>query len=102
MLFYSNKLLIINIINNYFPYVYEYIRSIVGRVDMALSHTVSKKEPSPYVFLMWIRGVAFSFFIAFLGYLLAMVPGFDRVGQLATAIVIAAIFRQIFGYPEAI
>src|SRR5699024_12591711 len=30
------------------------------------------------------------------------VPGFDRVGQLATAIVIAVIFRQIFGYPEAI
>ena len=102
MLFYYNKLLIIIIINNYFPYVYEYIRIIVGGVEMALSNTQSEKEPNPNKALMWIGGVAFTFFIAFLGYLLAMVPGFDRVGQLATAIVIAVIFRQIFGYPEAI
>ncbi|GIN71992.1 membrane protein [Bacillus sp. J14TS2] len=50
----------------------------------------------------WIAGVAFTFFIALLGYLLAMVPGFDRVGQLACAIIIAVIYRQIFGYPEVI
>src|SRR5699024_6546244 len=29
-------------------------------------------------------------------------PGFDRVGQLACAIIIAVFYRQIFGYPEAI
>ncbi|WP_077324223.1 YeiH family protein [Virgibacillus siamensis] len=50
----------------------------------------------------WIGGVAFTFFIALLGYLLAMVPGFDRVGQLACAIIIAIIYRQFFGYPEII
>ncbi|WP_106495174.1 YeiH family protein [Lentibacillus sp. Marseille-P4043] len=50
----------------------------------------------------WLGGVAFTFFIALLGYLLAMVPGFDRVGQLACAIIIAVIYRQFFGYPEAI
>src|SRR5699024_2530464 len=82
--------------------IYEYIRIIVGGVEMALSNTQSKKEQNQNKALMWIGGVAFTFFIAFLGYLLAMVPGFDRVGQLATAIVIAVIFRQIFGYPEAI
>ncbi len=50
----------------------------------------------------WIAGIAFTFFIALLGYLLAMVPGFDHVGQLACAIIIAVVYRQIFGYPEVI
>lgn len=50
----------------------------------------------------WIAGIAFTFFIALLGFLLAMVPGFDHVGQLACAIIIAVVYRQIFGYPEAI
>lgn len=50
----------------------------------------------------WIGGVSFTFFIALLGYILAMVPGFDHVGQLACAIIIAIIYRQFFGYPEAI
>lgn len=50
----------------------------------------------------WTFGVAFTFFIALLGYLLALVPGFSYVGQLACAIIIAITYRQIFGYPEAI
>ncbi|WP_246483884.1 YeiH family protein [Heyndrickxia vini] len=52
--------------------------------------------------LLWIGGIAFTFFIALLGFFLAKVPGFDHVGQLASAIVIAVVFRQFFGYPEAI
>lgn len=52
--------------------------------------------------LAWVPGVAFTFLIALLGYLLALIPGFDRVGQLACAIIIAVFYRQIFGYPEAI
>ncbi|MBM7579373.1 YeiH family protein [Jeotgalibacillus terrae] len=48
----------------------------------------------------WLSGVLFTFLIAGLGYLLAMVPGFDRAGQLAAAIVIAVFYRQIFGYPD--
>ncbi|MBS4178909.1 putative sulfate exporter family transporter [Bacillus sp. FJAT-49731] len=47
-------------------------------------------------------GIAFTFFIAFLGYLLAKAPGFNLVGQLASAIVIAIGYRQLFGYPEAL
>ncbi|GIO24060.1 YeiH family protein [Oceanobacillus sp. J11TS1] len=50
----------------------------------------------------WIAGIAFTFFIALLGYLLAMVPGFQPIGQLACAIIIAVVYRQIFGYPEAL
>ncbi|MUV38189.1 UPF0324 membrane protein [Lentibacillus sp. JNUCC-1] len=60
----------------------------------------TNKKPSPAA--AWIGGVGFTFLIALLGYLLAMVPGFDRVGQLACAIIIAVIYRQIFGYPEVI
>ncbi|HEY4552676.1 MAG TPA: putative sulfate exporter family transporter [Bacillaceae bacterium] len=47
-------------------------------------------------------GIAFTFVIAYLGFLLAKAPGFQLVGQLASAIVIAIVFRQIFGYPEAL
>lgn len=48
----------------------------------------------------WIGGIGFTFMIALLGYLLAKTPGFDHVGQLASAIVIAVLYRQFFGYPE--
>ncbi|GAB3055771.1 YeiH family protein [Virgibacillus ainsalahensis] len=50
----------------------------------------------------WFGGVMFTFFIALLGYLLALLPGFSFVGQLACAIIIAIIYSQIFGFPEAI
>ncbi|MEH7385133.1 putative sulfate exporter family transporter [Bacillus sp. JJ1521] len=51
---------------------------------------------------IWSAGVAFTFLIAFFGYLLAMVPGFNHVGQMACAILFAVVYRQIFGYPETI
>lgn len=50
----------------------------------------------------WIGGIGFTFAIAALGYFVAFIPGFSYVGQLATAIIIAVIYRQIFGYPEAL
>src|SRR5690625_1368707 len=50
----------------------------------------------------WFAGVFFTFFIALLGYLLASLPGFNQVGQLACAIIIAVVYRQLFGYPETI
>lgn len=64
-----------------------------------VSQKTDKSRP-PYE--KWIGGIAFTFFIALLGYLLAMVPGFDRIGQLACAIIIAVVYRQLFGYPEAL
>lgn len=48
----------------------------------------------------WITGVLFTFFIALLGFGLAKLPGFDHVGQLACAIIIAVFYRQVFGFPE--
>ncbi|GAB4074216.1 YeiH family protein [Barrientosiimonas marina] len=59
-----------------------------------------QKQPSPLI--KWLGGIAFTFLIALLGYLLAMVPGFSRVGQMACAIVLAVLYRQFFGYPEVI
>lgn len=48
----------------------------------------------------WIGGIGFTFLIALLGYLLAKTPGFNLVGQLASAIIIAVLYRQFLGYPE--
>ncbi|GAB2544231.1 YeiH family protein [Gracilibacillus alcaliphilus] len=52
-------------------------------------------------FEKWLSGVTFTFFIALIGYVLAKVPGFDHVGQLACAILIAVMYRQFFGYPDS-
>jgi len=49
-----------------------------------------------------LGGVLFTFGIAWLGYELARVPGFDRVGQMACAILLAVMYRQVFSYPEAL
>nr|WP_155667077.1 putative sulfate exporter family transporter [Ornithinibacillus caprae] len=63
----------------------------------------SKKEPRQYsANVLWVTGVAFTFLIAAFGYMLALVPGFTYVGQLGSAIILAIVYRQIFGYPEAI
>lgn len=50
----------------------------------------------------WLGGIAFTFLIALLGFLLAKVPGFDHIGQLACSIIIAVVYRQFAGYPEVI
>ncbi|MEK4427169.1 YeiH family protein [Solibacillus sp. FSL K6-1523] len=64
---------------------------------------LQQKKPSPKPSTkLWLAGIAFTIVIAALGYALSVVPGFDRVGPLACAIVIAVIYRQFFGYPEQI
>lgn len=49
-----------------------------------------------------VGGIVFTFFIAFLGYLLTFFPGFSQIVLLACAIILAVIYRQLFGYPERI
>lgn len=49
-----------------------------------------------------IRGIGFTFLIAFVGYLLAKIPVFFHIGQMATAIIIAVLYGQLFGYPESL
>lgn len=47
----------------------------------------------------FIGGILFTLVIALMGFLLAKLPVFEYIGPLATAIIIAFIYRQIFGYP---
>src|SRR5690625_3903841 len=90
------------IINNYFPYERKAFILNKGGVCILTedSNVNMKKQFSPRT--AWLGGVAFTFLIALLGFLLALVPGFNQIGQLACAIIIAVFYRQIFGYPEAI
>lgn len=72
---------------------------------MEAEFTMVNKEPiqlqkKTSSFGKWIGGIAFTFLISLLGYLLAKTPGFDHVGQLASAIIIAVLYRQFFGYPK--
>ncbi|MBU8789173.1 MULTISPECIES: YeiH family protein [Oceanobacillus] len=48
----------------------------------------------------FILGIGFTFLFAFIGYLLALLPIFNRVGPLAVSIILAIVYRQIWGYPE--
>lgn len=61
----------------------------------------SRKKPTSARWL-WFGGIVFTFVIALLGLGLSKLPIFDRVGPLACAIVIAILYRQVAGYPEAI
>lgn len=61
-----------------------------------------KKFDKKHSITLWLGGVAFSVVIAEISFMLGKVPGFDRVGPLACAIMLAVIYRQIFGYPEKI
>ncbi|MGE5561382.1 MAG: YeiH family protein [Chloroflexota bacterium] len=49
-----------------------------------------------------ILGILFTFAIAFAGMQLAKLPVLARVGAMITAILIAIVYRQLFGYPDAI
>jgi uncharacterized integral membrane protein (TIGR00698 family) len=68
--------------------------------EIANHEDKEKKQASAYRY--WFIGVFFTFLIAFLGFGLAMVPGFNHAGPLACAIIIAVIYRQIFDYPVKI
>lgn len=70
--------------------------SEVETLQKKIKHTFLSSAP------LWFAGIFFTFIIAILGFALAKVPGFDYVGPLASAIVIAVTYRQIFGYPEKI
>src|SRR5690625_4570417 len=73
-------------------------------MSLTILNTYTKKKDKKIfpIEIVWIVGSDFTFFIAFLGYLLAIVPGFNRIGQMACAIIIAVVYRQLFGYPEII
>ncbi|WP_235356945.1 YeiH family protein [Bacillus alveayuensis] len=49
-----------------------------------------------------IGGIGFTFFIALIGWGLAMLPGFQKLGPMALAIILAIVYRQIWEYPISI
>lgn len=49
-----------------------------------------------------VRGIGFTFFIALIGFLLTKIPVFYHIGQMATAMILAVLYRKIFGYPTAL
>ncbi|MED1203005.1 YeiH family protein [Heyndrickxia acidicola] len=66
-------------------------------------HHSSKEKPSNSTSrIRWIAGVAFTFLIALVSFMLAEIPVLQHIGPLACAIFIAIMYRQLFGYPEAI
>ncbi|WP_430099936.1 YeiH family protein [Peribacillus simplex] len=46
-----------------------------------------------------ISGIGFTLIIAVLGFILAALPGLNHIGPLACAILLAVVYRQVFGYP---
>ncbi len=60
----------------------------------------SNSKQREHSLTQWVGGVTFTFVIAAIGYVLAKLPGFSLIGQLAASIIIAVIYRQFFGYPE--
>lgn len=49
-----------------------------------------------------LLGIGFTALIALLGCALALLPGLQRIGPMACAILLAVIYRQMFGYPKAL
>ncbi|KGX88313.1 YeiH family protein [Pontibacillus marinus] len=48
----------------------------------------------------WISGVLFTAVFAALGLLLIQLPVFQHIGALASSILLAILYRQLFGYPN--
>ncbi|ASS75237.1 hypothetical protein CIG75_09750 [Tumebacillus algifaecis] len=57
-----------------------------------------KRDPR----LSVVSGILFTLLLALLGFGLAQLPGLSQIGPLACAILLAVLYRQKFGYPEAL
>lgn len=73
----------------------------IHRANMLREEKLPQPKRKASVGLLF-AGIAFTVVIAAIGFALSNVPGFDHVGPLACAIGIAVIYRQFFGYPEAL
>ncbi|MEH7505829.1 putative sulfate exporter family transporter [Neobacillus drentensis] len=60
----------------------------------------NEKKSAKKLNVSLIYGIGFTLIIAMLGFLLAAIPGLNHIGPLACAILLAVIYRQVFGYPE--
>ncbi|USK36237.1 putative sulfate exporter family transporter [Bacillus sp. F19] len=67
-----------------------------------MSSPNSQKKAKKNLNVSLIFGIGFTLIIATFGFLLAALPGLKQIGPLACAILLAVIYRQVFGYPERI
>lgn len=75
----------------------------LGVTTLKINEMHQQKEvPAPSTVIFRIYGVGFTFMVSILGYGLATIPGFNRIGSMACAIVLAVLYRHFFGYPERI
>jgi hypothetical protein len=96
--------LIITIIIYYFSYLSNSCNLIVKTkrgIDME-NDPISISEKKSSAIGLWLAGIAFTWVITIIAFALSTIPGLDRLGSLAFAIIIAIIYRQFFGYPEAL
>ena len=112
-LYYHNILLMMIIIMIYFSYPLEWDtmgsdqpnESEVTSYDRASLFQITRTRPSSgsmdtaYAARRDRRHCVY-LVIALIGYVLASMPGLGCLGQLAWAILIAAVYRQLRGYPE--
>jgi uncharacterized integral membrane protein (TIGR00698 family) len=72
------------------------------KVNTVLANPMVKEQKRVNSQVYWTGGIAFTFAIAGMGIGLANLPLIERLGPMVTAILIAVIYRQVAGYPEAI
>ncbi|MGG1674699.1 YeiH family protein [Neobacillus sp. NRS-1170] len=64
------------------------------------SSPIGHKKAEKKLNVSLIYGIGFTLIIALFGFILAALPGLNHIGPLACAILLAMIYRQVFGYPE--
>ncbi|WP_436799694.1 YeiH family protein [Peribacillus frigoritolerans] len=62
--------------------------------------TNKQKKAAKKLNVNMISGIGFTLIIAVLGFILAALPGLNHIGPLACAILLAVVYRQVFGYPQ--
>ncbi|WP_223593520.1 YeiH family protein [Neobacillus bataviensis] len=65
-----------------------------------MSSPNKQKKAAKKLNVSLITGIGFTLIIAVIGFTVAQLPGLNRLGPLACAILIAVVYRQVFGYPE--
>ena len=104
------NLLIITIIIIYFPYCKSFVTINLNNANkgmkkleqkaLIISSPNKQKKAAKKLNVSLITGISFTLIIALLGFTLAQLPGLNHIGPLACAILLAVIYRQVFGYPE--
>lgn len=67
---------------------------------LILTSPNNEKKSAKKLNVSLVIGIGFTLMIAMFGFILAGLPGLNHIGPLACSILLAVIYRQVFGYPE--